>query len=1102
MSDARVVSTSVVFTDLVGSTEMASRLGPGATEAVRQIHFNLLRNALATTGGTEVKNLGDGLMVVFNSLGAALDGAVAMQQAVARHNEKGSELLAIRVGVSTGDATTEEGDYFGPPVVEASRLCAKAEGGQILTTEMVSRLARASEHSFTSVGELELKGIPEPVVCMEVGWAAGADPSALRIPLPSRFAVPVLSALVGRQAEWEVLEQARKAASAGNRQVVLVAGEPGVGKTRLTSALSQGASELGTVVLYGRCDEELGVPYQPWVEAIGHLVENLPEDLLAAHVADHGGHLVRLAPQITRRLANVPSAQASDPETERYLLFQAVTGLIGQVTAKTPVLLLLEDLHWADKPSLMLLRHLVGQSEVLPLLILGTYRDSDVSKGSALSDTLAALRRESGVERMALTGLDDAGVLALLESVAGHALDEASLTLAHAIGRETAGNPFFVGEILRYLSEVGTIYQRDDGRWAVRADMDGVFVPESVREVVGQRVGRLGEDVVRVLRAASVIGRDFDLAVLARVLDEPESEVYDQLEQAQTAALVHEVIGVEDRFTFRHALVQHSLDADLTARHRRQLHQRVAEVLEEACGADPGDRVGELATHWLAATVPVSPTKALHYARLAGERALAQLAPDEAVRWFTAAIDLIAQDQTFDAEQKCSLLVGLGNAQRQAGIPAYRQTLLDCGALAQQIGDTAALVSAALANNRGMMSSLGTADEDRIGVLRAALEAVGNGDSPERAKLLTILAIELAFIPPFSARVELADEAAAIARRLGDVATLAEVLVRPYLALLLPETAMRRWNEVNEARTLAAQIDDPFLRFWTAIWCSNSALEFGRIADVDFLLEEAAAIAEEVQQPMLEWVLTLNLAMRACVAGDTDEAERLATLALEIATETGQPDGFTFYGTQLMAIRRFQGRSEEVLPIIAQVAADNPAMSVYKAALAANQCEANHHDDARTLLEESYRAGFDLPRDAAWSTAMVSWAAVAADLQLEDVAAALYPLLLPFEEHVPTTGLNAMPPFAVSLGELAAARGLFEDAERHFEVAERISAGLEAPYFLARTYLGWATALQRAGRIDQAQTLARKALDQSQGAFGMIDRRATALVKEPLAKKR
>jgi class 3 adenylate cyclase/tetratricopeptide (TPR) repeat protein len=1095
MSDARVVTTSVVFTDLVGSTEMASRLGPGATDAVRQAHFGLLRNALAATGGTEVKNLGDGLMVVFDSLGAALDGAVAMQQAVARKNETGSEPLAIRVGVSTGDATTEDGDYFGPPVVEASRLCAKAEGGQILTTEMVSLLARTSGHSFTSVGELELKGIPEPVASMKVDWVAAAvDPSALRIPLPSRLAVPSQSPLVGRQAEWEVLEQARKAASAGNRQVVLVAGEPGVGKTRLTSALSKAASDLGTVVLYGRCDEELGVPYQPWVEAIGHLVENLPEDLLAAHVADHGGQLVRLAPHLTRRLVDVPSAQASDPETERYLLFQAVTGLIDQVTAKTPVLLLLDDLHWADKPTLMLLRHLVGQSAVLPLLILGTYRDSDVSTGSALSDTLAGLRRESGVERMALTGLDDAGVLALLESHAGHALDEAGVTLAHAIGLDTSGNPFFVGEIERYLSEIGTIYQRDDGRWTVRDDVDGIFLPESIREVVGQRVGRLGEDIVRVLSAASVIGRDFDLAVLARVLDEPEGDVYDQLGLAQLAALVHEVIGVDDRFTFRHALVQHALEADLTARHRRQLHQRVAEVLEEACGTDPGDRVGELATHWLAATTTVAPIKALLYARLAGERALAQLAPDEAVRWFTTAIDLIAQHASLDAGQRCSLLVGLGNAQRQVGIPAYRQTLLDCAALAQEIGDPTALVSAALANNRGMMSSLGTADEDRIAVLRAALEAVGSGDSPERAKLLSILATELAFVPPFSARVELADEAVAIARRLGDVATLAEVLTRPYLALLLPETAMRRWSEVNEARTLAAQIDDPFLRFWTAIWCSTSALEFGTIADVDFLLEEAAAIAEEVQQPMLEWVLTYNRAMRACVAGDTDESERLATLALEIATESGQPDGFSFYGTQLMAIRRFQGRSEEVLPIIAQVAADVPAMPVYMGVLAANQCEANHHDDARTLLEESYRAGFDLRYDTTWSTALVSWAAVAADLRFEEAAAALYPLLLPFEEHIPCTSLFTMPPFALNLGQLATALGRLEDAERHFEVSERISAKLEAPYFLARTYLEWATALQRAGRMDQAVTLARKALDQSQGRFGMIDRRATALV--------
>jgi class 3 adenylate cyclase len=1088
------VTTSVVFTDLVGSTEMASRLGPAAADAIRQVHFGLLRGAVEATGGTEVKNLGDGLMVVYPSLGAALDSAVAMQQAIARYNDKGNEPLGVRVGLSNGDATSEDGDYFGPPVIEAARLCANATGGQILTTQLVSLIARNSGHDFAAIGDLELKGLPEPVSVVEIGWERTADPSAQPVPFPPRLAASVEAVIVGRDQERAGLEEALKAATSGSQRVVLVSGEPGIGKTRLTSEACQTAFNAGAVVLYGRCDEDLAVPYQPFVEAMDHLVEHVSEEVLAAHVASYGGEIARLVPRIAQRLVDVPPAKASDPETEKYLLFQAVAGLLASTAVDAPVVLLLDDLHWADRPTLMLLRHLVSQHADQALLILGTYRDSDTSKGSALSETLAALRRERGAKRMALSGLDDVGVLEMLESIAGHAIDTAGASLAHSIGHETAGNPFFVWEILRYLNESGTIYQGADGRWAVRENADEILLPESVREVVSHRVGRLGDDVVQVLSAASVIGRDFDLSLLALVVEKSEDDVFDHLERACNAALVREVKGVEDRFTFNHALVQHSLDADLTDRHRRRLHQRVAEVLESTCGPDPGDRVGELASHWLAATTPVAPAKALHYACLAGDRALAHLAPDEAVRWFSVAVDLVGEMSSSDSQDRCALLAKLGSSQRQAGDSAYRETLLECATLAKELGDTATLVSAALANSRGIPSIIGIADAERIEVLQWALEAIGEGDNPERAMLLSLLALELTFTTSYPERAALADEAVAIARRLGDASTLAKVLTLPYIGLLVPEAHSKLMSETIEARELAAKLDDPYLRFWAAIWSGISSLGVGDISRYDMLLDEAADVAREVRQPILEWVVTLNRGVRACIAGNLDEAEQLANTAFEMATDTGQPDGITVYGTQLSVVRRLQGRSEELLPIVARIIEEIPTMPGYTATYAAHLCDADHDAEALELLLKACAGGFVLPYDAAWSTAMGYWASAAAHLQHEESAAKLYPLILPFGEFVSLTSITVSPPLALYLGELAAVLGRLEDAERHFKEAERIGVQMSAPYFLGRTYLEWATALVRAARLEDARVLARKALQQSDGRFAMIDRRSAAIL--------
>ncbi|HEV2309664.1 MAG TPA: adenylate/guanylate cyclase domain-containing protein, partial [Acidimicrobiia bacterium] len=366
------VTVSTLFTDLVDSTAVASRLGPEATEALRREHYALLRAATAASGGTEVKSTGDGLMVVFPSPSAAVDCAVAMQQALERFNRDAPEPLRVRIGVSIGEAEQAEDDYYGQSVVEAARLCAAADGGQILAADVVRALGGGrGGHAFRPVGALELKGLSEPVSTCEVVWAPVTAPA---LPFPSRLRGWDGGGFFGRRDEAELLAQAVKDAGGGTRRAVLIAGEAGIGKTRLMAEAARVAHDAGATVLYGRCDEDLGVPYQPFAEALGDFVEAGPASVVDAHLERRGGALARLVPELARRAA-VPPLESVNADAELYLLFGAVVDLLERAAAESPVLLILDDLHWADTPSLRLLRHLLASSDDARLLVLAAYRE-------------------------------------------------------------------------------------------------------------------------------------------------------------------------------------------------------------------------------------------------------------------------------------------------------------------------------------------------------------------------------------------------------------------------------------------------------------------------------------------------------------------------------------------------------------------------------------------------------------------------------------------------------------------------------------------------------------------------------------------------------
>ena len=655
----------VLFTDLVGSTELRGRLGEQAADDLRRKHDQLLAGAVEANGGRVVKGLGDGIMATFAGASDAVAAAVMIQQAVDRLNRsnKAPVPLAVRVGLSAGDVGFEDDDVHGTPVIEASRLCAAADGGEILAAEVVRILAGSTGgRDLVSVGSLDLKGLDHPVATVRVGWEPATVSS---IPMPALL-TDIGRIFVGRDADLERLAQLWKESTAGERRVALLGGEPGVGKTRLAAELARRLHEEGGAVLAGRCDEDMGVPYQPFVEALRHFVDHTPAADLKERLGRYGGELGRLVPELLERIPDLPSPLQSDPETERYRLFDAVASWLGTVSMEEPVLLVLDDLQWAAKPTFLLLRHVVQSAEIQRLLVLGTYRDTELTHDHSLVELIADLRRQRRIERLPLSGLDDMAVTALVEQAAGRALDDEGLALARAIYQETDGNPFFVREVLRHLVETGEV-ERQAGVWAARLPVDELGIPEGVRDVVGRRLARLAEDTNQVLRVAAVAGTEFELPVLqASGLD--EEKLLAALEEAAAARLVIEASAT--RYRFAHALVRDTLYEGLTAARRVALHRRVAQAIESCHAGVIDDYLPALAHHWARASAPAADTaRAVDYAGRAGDRALVQLAYDEAATYYHQALELTAAGGA-DEPGQLDLLIRLGEAQLRAGDPA------------------------------------------------------------------------------------------------------------------------------------------------------------------------------------------------------------------------------------------------------------------------------------------------------------------------------------------------------------------------------------------------------------------------------------------------
>ena len=707
------------------------------------------------------------------------------------------------------------------------------------------------------------------------------------------------------------------------------------------------------------------------------------------------------------------------------------------------------------------------------LLVLGIYRNRELAHPHPLLETLAAVRRQHGVTSIGLGGLDDDGVISLMEAAAGHALGDDIVRLAHALSRETDGNPFFVTEVLRHLAETGAIHQDSTGRWVAADSLERLALPASVRVVIGARVGRLGRDAQRVLSLAAVVGRDFDVDVLTRASGTAEDELLDILDAAMSASLVRELTDTPGHYAFAHALIQHALYEDLGLTRRARSHRQVAVALEELCGNRPGARIGELARHWSNTAQPVDRAKALDYSRRAADAALAALAPTDALHYYTRALDLYARLDDPDPILGIDLAIGLGIAQRQTGEPASRDTLLDAARRAAVLDDTERLVAAALANNRGMFSVAGSVDTDRVEILELALGRLP-ARHPSRALVLAKLSCELAHVS-LARSQDLAHEAVALARSAGDDATIVRVFGDVCFSLSLPQLLEESLSRAAEALRRAERVDDPVLLFWAAMDCGDFSLQAGDIDEMNRCFGIGWSIARRLDEPTLSWYSTMKRAMCAQLAGDIDTAEAFATEAFRVGTDGGQPDAADLYGFQTRALMMQRGTIGATIPRLEQLTAEKPeAAEQISAALAHAYVPVGRVDDAQHLREQYAASDLEQPTRLQRLETLTEHAAVTIACRDTKMAASLFGRLAPFTAQLCTTGLSVTDPVSYFLGGLATVLGRYDEADAYFAYADALNERAGATYFTAHNNLAWAKML--AERNDPGDTERARAL--------------------------
>ena len=898
------------------------------------------------------------------------------------------------------------------------------------------------------------------------------------LPGPLRL-VPTF-AFAGRADELAMLAALVPRTAAEGRRAALVAGGPGSGKSRLVRELAQRAGQEGAMVLYGDCDSVVGSPYRPFATALAQLVRHTEPHALREHLGAGAGELTRLLPELSAHIGERPPSPAADADTERHRLHTAVTDLLIGVSATAPVLLLLEDLHWADTSTLLLVRHLIRSGGEARMLIVATFRDAPADLASGLGSALADISRSEGVTRVGLAALTEQEIREFVRLATGV---EPTDELATAVGSLTGGNAFLVTELWRELAGSGSVEIRGTvAHLAVPAGELGT--PKTVREVVDERISRLAPATIGLLELASVFGTEFELDTIRRASALAEPTLLDAVDEAVAAGVFVEESGYGLAYRFAHELVRRAVAERLSARRTAELHLRVGEALEATRGRDD-DRAAltALAYHYTAATAVGGTARAVEYNLLAAESAVRALAFDDGATRLRAALELGLEDP----RERATVMLQLGDACHRAGSAAGALDAFSATAeLARTLGDPELLARAASGFEEACWRPA-IHDGSSVALLDEAAAALGRDDSALRARVLSGLARALDQRGEFRRAAEARDKSISMSRRLGDRQSLAVALAAAYWSrgVSSNEDVKRMLLEASE---LAREIDDVALQAEATSWLVPTHVVMCDHDSARETLRALVTLTETTGEPFRLHVSEHYVSALALCDGDLVAAEAAASRSHEWGRLLTGRDASGTYGIQMFSVRREQGRLAELAPAVRLLGADAREGS-WRPGLVVLLAELGMEDEARRELQRVLDGGLGALRPSLWLASLVYLAEASALLRDTAAAEAVHAELGAY------AGGNVMVGHLVAcygaadryLGEAASVLGDWDAAEAYFDSALALNTRLGARTWLAHTSFSYARMLLARARSDdrvRARALLATALGLAQ-AIGL-----------------
>jgi DNA-binding SARP family transcriptional activator len=850
--------------------------------------------------------------------------------------------------------------------------------------------------------------------------------------------------LVGREQELAQLRAGLDGAFAGRGSLFLLVGEPGIGKSRIAEEVLDEARRRGASALVGRCWEAGGAPaFWPWVQSIRGYVEQNDLETLRTQVPE-GPELAQIVPELADLSSDVPTPSLDD-EGARFRLFDATARFLRAAAATRPLVLVLDDLHAADEPSLLLLRFLAGGLESSRILLIGTYRDVDPTVREPLTSALAELARERVTRRIELGGLRTPDVERYIELSTGI---EPGAALVEAIRAETEGNPLFVGEVVRLLASEGSLLN-------VEADRLWAFgIPQGVREVISRRLNRLSSECIQALTLASVLGREFRLDALKQLREDREEPLLELLDEAVRARVLAPVPAARAMLRFAHALIRETLYDQLTTVRRVQLHRRAGEALETLYGEHEEPHLAELAYHFFEAAPGGDADKAVDYARRAASRALGSLAYEEAARLVRTALDALDLAHPGDDRTRCDLLLDLGEAESRAGrTDIAKDAVWEAAGLARRLELPRQLARAATLYGGRIVYERAGGDQRLVPLLEEALGVLGEEDAELRSRLLGRLSGALRDEHSRARRDRVSAEAVRLARAAGDPAVLAYALDGRVSAIIGPDSLGDVLAICDEVQVLAEGSGDGerllscrFFRFLVhATQCE--------MGDAERELAAVLQMAEKLHQPAQLCQAVFSQAMVALARGEFDRGESLSEQGYAYGRGSIPGIATTTALVHSYILGMARGAPAELEPTLRSAAADYPARPFFRCMLVHLHVLLGHHEEAeRGFAELAVDEFARLPRDSEWLYGVSFLAETSALLGDVDRAETLYRLLAPYATlntlNAPEGMRGSMSRY---LGLLAATKQSWPDAERHFSDALEANERMGLRPWLAHT---------------------------------------------------